>query len=68
MIVEPCVPSDWQGFKARRVFRGATYNIEVQNPNGVNSGIAKITVDGEEVSKIPVFEAGTTHTVIVLMK
>ncbi|QNU68222.1 glycosyl transferase [Ruminiclostridium herbifermentans] len=68
LIVEPCIPSNWEGFKAKRVFRGATYNIEVQNPNGVNSGIAKITVDGEEVTKIPVFEAGTTHTVIVLMK
>ncbi len=68
LIVDPCIPSHWQGFKAKRVFRGATYNIEVQNPNGVSAGIAKITVDGAEVEKIPVFEAGTTHSVIILMK
>ncbi|PYG88801.1 cellobiose phosphorylase [Ruminiclostridium sufflavum DSM 19573] len=68
LIVDPCIPAEWQGFKAKRVFRGAVYNIEVQNPNGVCSGISKITVDGAEVAKIPVFEAGTTHSVVVLMK
>ena len=68
LIVDPCIPSDWQGFKAMRVFRGATYNIEVQNPNKVSTGVSKIIVDGSEFEKIPVFEAGTTHNVIIVMK
>ncbi len=65
--VDPCIPSQWQGFKARRVFRGVTYNIEVHNPNKVNCGVSSITVDGREVKKIPVFQAGTEHNVVVVM-
>lgn len=68
LIVEPCIPKDWYGFRAVRKFRGATYNIEVQNPNRVCSGISKIIVDGVETDKIPVFETGTTHNVTVVMK
>ncbi len=68
LTVDPCIPSSWKGFKATRVFRGATYNIEVQNPNRVCAGVAKIIVDGAEVEKIPVFEAGTEHNVVIVMK
>jgi cellobiose phosphorylase len=68
LVVDPCIPSEWKGFKATRVFRGATYNIEVQNPNNASSGIAKIIVDGEEVDRISVFEAGTSHNVVIVMK
>jgi cellobiose phosphorylase len=68
LVVDPCIPSDWKGFKATRVFRGATYHIEVQNPNKVCSGVSKIVVDGAETDKIPVFEAGTEHNVVVVMK
>ena len=68
LIVEPCIPAQWNGFKAMREFRGAIYNIEVQNPNRVNCGISKIIVDGVEQEKITVFEAGTTHNVVVVMK
>lgn len=68
LIVDPCIPAQWQGFKAMRVFRGATYNIEVQNPNRVSTGVGKIIVDGTEMDKIPVFEAGTEHHVVVVMK
>ena len=68
LIVDPCIPADWKGFKATRVFRGATYNIEVQNPNNVNTGVSKIIVDGKDVDKIPVYEAGTSHNVVIVMK
>lgn len=67
LLVDPCIPSEWNGFKAQRVFRGAVYNIEVQNPGRVCKGVGKIVVDGEESCKIPVFPAGTTHNVTVIM-
>ena len=31
LTVDPCIPSNWKGFKATREFRGCTYNIEVRN-------------------------------------
>jgi cellobiose phosphorylase len=67
LIVDPCIPSTWKRFTAKRVFRGATYQIEVLNPQGVNKGVTKIIVDGTEGRKIPIFGAGTSHQVTVVM-
>ncbi|MBN1925946.1 MAG: glycosyl transferase [Prolixibacteraceae bacterium] len=67
--VDPCIPESWDGFKVTRKFRGATYNIEVVNPNHVNKGVANVTIDGEiyNSNNLPVFEAGTTHSVLIKM-
>jgi cellobiose phosphorylase len=46
LMVDPCIPKAWPGFKVTRKFRGATYQIEVKNPKGVCKGVAKATVDG----------------------
>jgi len=58
LIVNPCIPSDWNGFKVTRKFRGATYEIEVI----AHSGKAPIIiVDGKEISgkTLPVAPAGS---------
>jgi cellobiose phosphorylase len=44
--VDPCIPSHWDGFKATRKYRGATYHIMVTNPNHVCKGAANVTVSG----------------------
>jgi cellobiose phosphorylase len=45
--VDPCIPSKWDGFKATRKFRGATYHITVNNPRHVCRGVEKITINGK---------------------
>ncbi len=67
--VDPCIPEDWDGFKATRKFRGNTYNITFKNPDKVSKGVKKVTVDGVRVTGnvLPVFENGTTHEVEVVM-
>ena len=30
--INPCLPSQWDGFQATRHFRNAVYRIEVHNP------------------------------------
>ncbi len=69
LIVDPCIPSDWKGFTAVRKFRGATYNIEVINPDGKSKGIKEVVVDGQKnrSNLIPLFKAGTEHKVKVVM-
>jgi cellobiose phosphorylase len=44
--VDPCVPSDWDGFEANRILRGNNIRIVVRNPNRVCKGIATLSVDG----------------------
>lgn len=47
--IDPCIPSDWKGFKATRRFRGAVYHITVENPDGVEKGVVSVSVDGREI-------------------
>lgn len=65
--IDPCIPGEWSGFTAQRIWRGAVYEIEVQNPDGVMKGVREIRVDGEKAERIPVFPAGTKHSVKVIM-
>jgi len=67
--VDPCIPKAWDGFKVTRVFRGATYAIEVKNPSHVCKGVKSVRVDGKEVDGrvVPPFADGRTHQVEVVM-
>ena len=69
LLVDPCIPAEWPGFTITRRFRDAVYQIEVQNPDGVSSGVRSVTVDGQLFSGalLPVFADGNTHTVTVIM-
>ena len=65
--LDPCIPGEWDGFSAVREWRGATYEITVENPEHVMKGVARIYLDGEAVEKVPVRKAGSTHKVKVIM-
>jgi N,N'-diacetylchitobiose phosphorylase len=68
LVVDPCIPADWNGFHVSRQWRGATYEIEVQNPSGVQKGVKTVTLNGAPVSgPIPPQAAGSTNTVVVVM-
>lgn len=69
LIVDPCIPKNWDGFTVQRKFRNANYNITVQNPKHVSKGIKEIIVDGKRVkgNVIPVFGDGKNHSVEVIM-
>ena len=67
--INPCIPANWDGFSVTRVFRGATYTIDVKNPEHVSQGIASILVDGEKINGnvLPIFQDGQEHEVEVVM-
>jgi cellobiose phosphorylase len=69
LLIDPCIPTDWKGFKAMRKFRGATYHIEIVNSDGVSKGVKEVIVDGQlhGTNLIPVFAAGTEHSVRIVM-
>ena len=66
--IDPSIPHEWDGMKATRQFRGATYDITVKNPNHVCKGVKSMTVDGRAVdgNVIPVMDGGR-HTVEVVL-
>lgn len=69
LLVEPSIPAHWLGFKVTRRFRGAVYEIEVENPQRVNSGVRSVMVDGQPYTRnlLPVFADGKTHPVTIVM-
>lgn len=67
LVVDPCVPADWKEFSVSRVWRNATYDIKIVNPDGVMKGIKAINVDGNAAECIPVFEDGKNHKVTITM-
>ena len=67
--IDPCLPSAWDGFTATRVFRGATYEITVENPGHICRGVATMVVEGKPVTGnlIPLAPAGQTCRVRVVL-
>jgi N,N'-diacetylchitobiose phosphorylase len=45
--IDPCIPSAWTGYRARRHFRGRILDIQVSNPHGVCRGVASVTVNDQ---------------------
>ncbi len=68
LTVDPCIPADWDSFEVTRKWRGATYHITVNNPDGVEKGVKSILLNGAPVDgAVPQQAAGTVNEVVVTM-
>jgi cellobiose phosphorylase len=69
LIVNPCIPKNWDGFNITRNFRGAVYQIMVKNPDHVSKGVKLLTLNGKTIDGpiIPICAAGSENQVEVLM-
>jgi cellobiose phosphorylase len=69
LLIDPCIPSAWKGFKTRRVFRGKVLNITVENPKGSQKGVQSLTLNGEKLSGnlVPADKLKDQNTVIALL-
>ena len=67
--IDPCVPHDFGDFEITRKFRGATYNISVKNPSGVEKGVKSMTVNGKPVDGciVPIENGTKEYNVEVTM-
>lgn len=67
LTVDPCIPGQWKQFSVLRQWRGAEYEITVENPSGVMKGVKEQYLDGKRTDRIPVCERGTRHQVRIVM-
>ena len=67
LIIDPCVPKDWEKFSVVRKWRGATYNINIYNPDKVMKGVKSIKVNGNELDYIPVMEENSVNEIEIIM-
>lgn len=49
MVIDPCIPAEWDGFSMTRVWRGTRYDITVQNPKHGMAGVQSVMLDGVEI-------------------
>ena len=69
--IEPCIPKDWPGYEIRFKHGSATYDIVVENPQRISSGIAEVSVDGTKLAGAPwtiqLMDDGLNHNVLVVV-
>ncbi len=67
--IDPCLPPSWKKCKIRRPFRGAIYEILIENPKGIEQGVKEIYVDGKKIegNLIKPHRDGKSHKVRVVM-
>jgi len=67
--INPCIPSDVDGYDVDRTYRGNVYHIHVDNSAHVEKGVSEMIVDGKPVSGnvIPADLEGKEHTVTVTL-
>jgi cellobiose phosphorylase len=67
--INPCIPQSWDRLEITRVFRGDTYRIVITNPDHVSKGVARVSVNGQQLDNavVPAFGDGREHLVEVVL-
>lgn len=67
--IEPCIPRGWKNFHVTLTRNKTHYEIEVENPNGVNRGVARVELDGTPLPehRLPLLQDGNVHHVRVVL-
>jgi cyclic beta-1,2-glucan synthetase len=69
IVMDPCIPRWWQEYDITYRFGRTIYKIKVENPLGLNRGVAVIEKDGVEqgVEAIALLDDGKTHSIRVVL-
>ena len=67
LAIRPCLPQTAKEYSVSRRFRDAEYAITVKNPNGCQTGVRSLTVDGQLVEGTVIPYTAGKHNVEVLM-
>jgi cyclic beta-1,2-glucan synthetase len=65
----PCIPPEWPGFAIEYHFQSATYLIQVQNPDHLETGTALVWLDDQRLAEptISLVADGQRHQVRVML-
>ena len=71
LLIEPCIPRHWPEFRIRYRHGSACYEIRVENPQHVSSGVISLSLDGVKLEpgtrQIQLLDDAVTHSAIVIM-
>ncbi len=69
LLVDPCIPSDWNEYEVTRRFRGAEYKVKISNPLHKEKGVKSMRLNGKELegNQIPVQPEGGVNEVEIVL-
>jgi cellobiose phosphorylase len=56
LVINPSIPSEWKELEIFKSFRGRELNIKINNPNGAESGVKSVSVNGERIEGLLIEE------------
>ena len=67
--IEPCIPNHWRGYEIKYRFGSSVYHLRLENPQGVDGGVPKLTLDGKLLvdEKITLEDDGREHHINVTL-
>jgi cyclic beta-1,2-glucan synthetase len=67
--MDPCIPSEWDGFTLEYRYGATTYAIDVRNPKHVSRGVSEVSVDGIPAADggVTLVDDGLRHSVTVIL-
>jgi cyclic beta-1,2-glucan synthetase len=69
--IEPCIPVRWPHFEILFRYQQTRYEILVENPDGVSSGMAHAELDGRSLpdglTRIQLVDDGRTHSLRLVL-
>jgi cyclic beta-1,2-glucan synthetase len=70
LTIDPCVPRGWREFEITYRRGSTTYKLQVENPQGLNHGVPKVELDGEQLDTpdIPLVDDGKLHVVRITLE
>jgi cellobiose phosphorylase len=68
LLIDPCLPSEWEEISVDRIFRGCNVHITIKKPVGVCKGVSQISVDGKQIEgNIVAVKRGETEISVNVM-
>jgi cyclic beta-1,2-glucan synthetase len=66
---KPSIPGEWQSFQITYRYGDSYYQVRVENPDGVETGVRKVILDGDDLVDliVPLDDDGQEHEVRVVM-
>ena len=70
--INPCIPKEWKEYEIKYRYKNVIYNIKVKNPEGKNTGISKIIINGKQIENgkengIKLDERANVYNIEVIM-
>ena len=70
LLIDPCIPRHWPGFKISFKYGSSRYEIRVENPERVTRGLKSVVVDGvmlQDAMPILLADDGMQHSALITL-